>query len=67
MSNIKKRIAILNDMYKEKIDITICLLESAVRKPPVNRALIEEGLIHPSSKVQESATRLLETLDAQDN
>ena len=50
-----------------KIDITICLLEAAVRKPPVNRALIEEGLIHPSSKVQETAARLLETLDAQDN
>ena len=48
-------------------DITICLLEAEIRKPPVNRTLIEEGLTHPSSKVQETAIRLLKNLDSQDN
>lgn len=46
-----------------KIDSTICLLEAEIRKPPVNQKLIEEGLEHPSPLVQQTATRLLETLD----
>ncbi len=46
-----------------KTDISICLLEAEIRKPPVNEELIKEGLAHPAPLVQQTAKRLLETLE----
>ena len=39
-------------------DLAICLLEAAARTDPVMRALLEEGLEHPSDVVQQTAQRL---------
>ena len=46
-----------------KTDISICLLEAEIRKPPVNEELIKEGLAHPALLVQQTAKRLLDTLE----